>query len=198
VFDLFVQGDRSLDRTEGGLGIGLTLVKRLIEMHGGSVAASSGGTGQGSEFVVRLPLAIERNEAQVSREEAVGGTPVARRLLVVDDNRDFVATLAALLEMMGHEVRTAHDGPDAILVATSYAPDAIFLDIGLPGMNGYDVARRLRDMPGLAGVTLIAFTGYGQEEDRRRVREAGFDYHLVKPAAAAELMKIIDALPMRS
>jgi PAS domain S-box-containing protein len=198
VFDLFVQGDRSLDRTEGGLGIGLTLVKRLIEMHGGSVAASSGGTGQGSEFVVRLPLAIERSEAQVSREEAVGGTPVARRLLVVDDNRDFVATLAALLEMMGHEVRTAHDGPDAILVATSYAPDAIFLDIGLPGMNGYDVARRLRDMPGLAGVTLIAFTGYGQEEDRRRVREAGFDYHLVKPAAAAELMKIIDALPMPS
>jgi PAS domain S-box-containing protein len=199
IFDLFVQGDRSLDRTEGGLGIGLTLVKRLIEMHGGSVTASSEGAGQGSEFVVRLPLALERGVAHASGEEPAGlPRSTRRRLLVVDDNRDFAATLAALLETMGHEVRAAHNGPDAIFAASAYPPDAVFLDIGLPGMNGYDVARKLRSLPELERVTLVAFTGYGQDEDRRRVREAGFDYHLVKPAAAGELAKIIDALPMRS
>jgi CheY-like chemotaxis protein len=137
--------------------------------------------------------------AHTSGEEAAGLPPaIRRRLLVVDDNRDFAATLAALLETMGHAVRTAYNGPDAIFAAPTYPPDAVFLDIGLPGMNGYDVARRPRSLPELARVTLVAFTGYWQEEDRRRVRDAGFDYHLVKPAAAAELARIIDALPMRS
>jgi CheY-like chemotaxis protein len=118
-----------------------------------------------------------------------------RRLLVVDDNRDFADTLGALFETMGHDVRIAYNGTDAVSAAAEYRPDAVFLDIGLPGRNGYDVARMLRSSPELAGVTLVAFTGYGRGEDRRRVREAGFDYHLVKPAEAAELAKIVDALP---
>jgi CheY-like chemotaxis protein len=121
-----------------------------------------------------------------------------RRLLVVDDNRDFADTLGALFETMGHDVRIAYNGTDALSAAAEYRPDAVFLDIGLPGRNGYDVARTLRSSPDLAGLTLVAFTGYGRAEDRRRVREAGFDYHLVKPAEAAELAKIVDALPTRA
>jgi PAS domain S-box-containing protein len=199
VFDLFVQGDRSLDRTEGGLGIGLTLVRRLVEMHGGSVSASSGGHGEGSEFVVRLPLALGRGVPRVPAKDARPHLPVKRhRLLVVDDNRDFADTLGALFETMGHDVRIAYNGTDAMSIAAEYRPDAAFLDIGLPGRNGYEVARMLRSSPELAGLTLVAFTGYGREEDRRRVREAGFDYHLVKPAEAAELAKIVDALPTRA
>jgi PAS domain S-box-containing protein len=198
VFDLFVQGDRSLDRTEGGLGIGLTLVRRLVEMHGGSVSASSGGSGEGSEFVVRLPLARGRGVARGPVKEAPSRPVTRRRLLVVDDNRDFADTLAALFETMGHDVRVAYNGTDAVSAAAEYRPDAVFLDIGLPGRNGYDVARILRSSPELASVTLVAFTGYGRTEDRRRVREAGFDYHLVKPAEAAELAKIVDALPARA
>jgi PAS domain S-box-containing protein len=195
VFDLFVQGDRSLDRTEGGLGIGLTVVRRLVEMHGGSVSASSGGLGEGSEFLVRLPLALGRGVARGPAKEAPSRPVPRRRLLVVDDNRDFADTLGALFETMGHDVRIAYNGTDAVSAAAEYRPDAVFLDIGLPGRNGYDVARMLRSSPELAGVTLVAFTGYGRGEDRRRVREAGFDYHLVKPAEAAELAKIVDALP---
>jgi PAS domain S-box-containing protein len=197
IFDLFVQGESSLARTEGGLGIGLTLAKRLIELQGGSIAASSGGRGKGSEFIVRLPLATV--DATAQRAEATQ-TPeaVRRRLLVVDDNRDFAIMLTALLETMGHDVRTAYDGPTAISLAAEYLPDAVFLDIGLPGMSGYEVARTLRNSPAQAGVTLVAFTGYGQDDDRRRVREAGFDNHLVKPAQAAELARIIDSLPGRA
>jgi CheY-like chemotaxis protein/two-component sensor histidine kinase len=199
VFDLFVQGDRSLDRTEGGLGIGLTLVRRLVEMHGGSVSASSGGQGEGSEFVVRLPLALGRSVLRVPAKDVRPHLPVKqRRLLVVDDNRDFADTLGALFETMGHEVRIAYNGTDAVSAAAEYRPDAVFLDIGLPGRNGYEVARMLRSSPELAGLTLVAFTGYGRNEDRRRVREAGFDYHLVKPAEAAELARIVDALPARA
>jgi PAS domain S-box-containing protein len=198
VFDLFVQGDRSLDRTEGGLGIGLTLVRRLVEMHGGSVSASSGGSGEGSEFLVRLPLALGRGVARGPAKEAPSRPVTRRRLLVVDDNRDFADTLGALFETMGHDVRIAYNGTDALSAAAEYRPDAVFLDIGLPGRNGYEVARMLRSSPELAGLTLVAFTGYGRSEDRRRVREAGFDYHLVKPAEAAELAKIVDALPTRA
>jgi CheY-like chemotaxis protein len=121
-----------------------------------------------------------------------------RRLLVVDDNRDFADTLGALFETMGHDVRIAYNGMDALAAAADYRPDAVFLDIGLPGRNGYEVARILRSSPELASVTLVAFTGYGRTEDRRRVREAGFDYHLVKPAEAAELAKIVNTLPARA
>jgi PAS domain S-box-containing protein len=195
VFDLFVQGDRALDRTEGGLGIGLTLVRRLVEMHGGSVSAFSAGAGDGSEFVVRLPLALGRVVAPRAAPAGAQAPRARRRLLVVDDNRDFANTLAALLETFGHEVRTVYDGATAVTLARETRPDAILLDIGLPGMNGYDVAREVRRASGPARVTLVAFTGYGQEEDRRRVREAGFDFHLVKPVEAAELARLIDALP---
>jgi PAS domain S-box-containing protein len=195
VFDLFVQGDRSLDRTEGGLGIGLTLVKRLVEMHDGSVSAFSGGPGEGSEFVVRLPLAAASSIAAHTGKEAAPSSATRRRLLVVDDNRDFADTLAALFETMGHEVRTAYNGTDAVSAAVAFRPEAVFLDIGLPGRNGYEVARLLRSAPELARATLVAFTGYGQEQDRRRVREAGFDFHLVKPAEASDLARIIDAIP---
>ncbi len=180
------------------MGIGLTLVKRLVEMHGGSVAASSGGSGEGSEFVVRLPLALRRGLTRgPTKAAAPHAEATRRRLLVVDDNRDFANTLAALFEAMGHEVRIAYNGTDAVSTATEYRPDAVFLDIGLPGQNGYDVARALRSSPELESVTLVAFTGYGRAEDRRRVRDAGFDYHLVKPAEAAELARIVDALPTR-
>ncbi len=188
-----MQGSRSLDRAESGLGIGLTLVKRLAEMHGGSVTASSRGPDAGSEFTVRLPL----SSAPIAHDPAARAPTPAdarHRLLVVDDNRDSANSLAALLETMGHEVRTAYDGPDALAVASEFRPRAVFLDIGLPGMDGYEVARRLRDCPELAPLTLVAFTGYSQDEDRRRVLEAGFDHHIVKPARFGELAGIIDGL----
>ena len=197
IFDLFVQGQRSLDRVEGGLGIGLTIVKRLVELHGGTVAATTRGPGQGSEFSVRLPLA--RAPGAVPQLDTSPPAPSAiprqapRQLLVVDDNRDAANTLAAILESMGHEVRTAYNGPEAISLAVAHPPDVVFLDIGLPGLNGYDVARAMRAAPELAGTTLVAFTGYGHDEDRRRVREAGFDHHLIKPAGADQLAKIVDA-----
>ncbi len=199
VFDLFVQGDRSPDRNEGGLGIGLTLVKRLVELHGGSIEAASNGPATGSEFTVRLPLARDREIAaeRVAETRETVGTTTRRRLLVIDDNRDSANTLAALFETMGHEVRTAYDGPEAVSMAAEFRPEAVFLDIGLPGMNGYEVARKMRSCPELAATTLVAFTGYGQHEDRRRVLEAGFDYHVVKPAGVIELANIVDGLRVK-
>jgi len=198
VFDLFVQGRRSLDRTEGGLGIGLTIVKRLSELHEGSVAVESAGPGQGSAFTVRLPVAARAPAAKSAATPELSAAERTRKeLLVVDDNRDAANTLAALLETMGHAVRTAYCGSDAISLAVERPPDAVFLDIGLPGLNGYDVARTLRAAPTMARTRLIAFTGYGHDEDRRRVHEAGFDHHLIKPVGAAEIAKIVDALPPR-
>jgi len=196
VFGLFVQGDRALDRTEGGLGIGLTLVKQLAELHGGSVDAASRGPDMGSEFTVRLPLARNRALAPEAATQATEILPVSRRrLLVVDDNLEVANMLAGLLEVMGHDVRAVNDGPTAISVAAAYRPHAVFLDVGLPGMNGYEVARKFRSAPEHAHVTLIAFTGYGQDEDRLKAREAGFHHHLVKPAEASQLAQIVDALP---
>jgi PAS domain S-box-containing protein len=197
IFDPFVQGETPLARTESGLGIGLTLVKRLIELQGGSVEATSAGPGQGSEFVVRLPLARARGASPSPAAKADVPAIGRRRLLVVDDNRDSAEALGALLEAMGQEVRTVNDGAAAIRAADEFDPDAIFLDIGLPGVSGYDVARQFRDTPRFAGVTLIAFTGYGQDEDRRRVRSAGFDHHLLKPTRAPDLARIIEGLPAR-
>lgn len=184
VFDLFVQVDHAAARSQGGLGIGLTLVKNLVEMHGGAVEARSAGLGKGSEFVVRLPLvAGERRQAD---EPADGGAQEqvrssGHRLLVVDDNEDAADSLAMLLSLQGHEVRVAHDGPAALALAPAYRPDMVFLDIGMPGMDGYEVARRLRKTPGLEATVLAALTGWGQQEDRRRTADAGFDHHLVKP-----------------
>jgi signal transduction histidine kinase/ActR/RegA family two-component response regulator len=190
VFDLFSQADRSLARSEGGMGIGLTLVRRLVELHGGAVEAFSAGTGCGSEFVVRLPL-IEHSAAvpaAIPRVVAHNGA-VPLRVLVVDDNIDAAGSLEMLLALNGHEVRSVHDGFKAVSIAEEWNPDVLLLDIGLPGMNGYEVASRLRTR-GFRG-RLIALTGYGQEGDRRKSEQAGFDAHLVKPANLEELNELL-------
>jgi signal transduction histidine kinase len=193
VFDLFTQAHRSLASSyQWGLGIGLALVRRLVELHGGSVQAFSEGPGTGSEFVVRLPLQAE--PVAVPPESAAGGgRPAARprRVLVVDDNQDAAQSLACLLELEGHEVRTAHDGTAALETARAFPPDVVLLDIGLPGLDGYQVARRLRELLGLEQALLVAVTGYGQEEDRRRAEEAGFDHHLAKPVDLEALHELL-------
>ena len=193
VFDLFTQVDRSLERSQGGLGIGLSLVWRLVEMHGGSVEARSDGHGTGSEFVVRLPTVVAPPTQLTSPKDSTKpAQPVeARRILVVDDNLDSARTLARLLKMMGHESHTAHEGGEAVTAAEEHRPEVILLDIGLPILNGYDVARTIRKRPWGKDVVIIALTGRGQEEDRRRSKEAGIDYHLVKPVDPAALEKIL-------
>ena len=194
VFEMFTQIGTSLERSQGGLGIGLTLVKRLVEMHGGKVSATSPGPGQGSTFTVRIPIAIgPAKTADASSAER--GTEAGIRtlsILVVDDNRDSADSLAMLLSLRGHEVQAAHDGPDALRMLGTFRPQVILLDIGLPGMSGYEVARRIRESRGFRDVKLVALTGWGQEEDRRRTREAGFDHHLVKPADPVELERILN------
>jgi len=181
VFDMFTQVDRSIERSTGGLGIGLTLVQRLVELHGGSVEARSNGPDQGSEFIVRLPAFEHASESS----SAVGNdevAPAARlRILVADDNVDAADTLAELLRASGHDVHTEYDGVAAIRAARSHRPDVVLLDIGLPKLNGYDTAREIRAIDPQNPVVLVAVTGWGQDEDRRRSRQAGFDHHLVKP-----------------
>ncbi|HET7401522.1 MAG TPA: PAS domain S-box protein, partial [Usitatibacter sp.] len=194
VFDLFAQGERTLDRAEGGLGIGLTLARRIVEMHGGSISASSAGPGQGSEFVVRLPR-LPAQEAPAPAEEAPAASAAPqgppRTILVVDDNVDSANSVAVLLRMGGHEVDVAHDGPTALDRVKAKHPDVVLLDIGLPGMSGYQVAEELRRM-NRAGMRIYAMTGYGQRQDRRRSQEAGFDGHLVKPVMPQELLKLVE------
>jgi PAS domain S-box-containing protein len=198
IFGLFVQAERRLDRARGGVGIGLTLVKRLVEMHGGTVEADSAGPGRGSEFVVRLPLhrvdggRWTVDSGDTSSPSTVHRPPSTLRVLVVDDNVDAADSVALLMRMDGHEVRTAYDGPTALRVAPEFRPQVVLLDIGMPGMDGYEVARRLRGEFGRE-VLLVAMTGFGQEEDRRRATEAGFDHHLVKPADPAALDDILRA-----
>ena len=192
IFEMFTQVDTSLERSRDGLGIGLTLVKNLVEMHDGTVEARSAGVGQGSEFVVRLPLLSEPLPALPQQPSGV--KPVAtvqRRILVVDDNRDAAESLAMLLKLSGHEVHTAHDGLEAVEAAAKFQPDVILLDIGLPRLNGYEAARRIREQQRDKGLMLVALTGWGQEEDRRRSEEAGFDAHLVKPVDLAALSKLL-------
>jgi CheY-like chemotaxis protein/two-component sensor histidine kinase len=194
VFDLFTQGDHSLARSEGGLGIGLTLVKSLVEMHGGSVEARSDGPGKGSEFVVNLPT-LGREPVLVAKggEGGPSSSPPSpsRSILVVDDNVDAAESLSMMLRAWGHEVRTTHDGLAALNAAEQVRPEVILLDIGLPRMDGYEVARRLRERTGMRDVLLVALTGYGQEEDRRRAKEAGFDAHLTKPANPTSLQQLL-------
>jgi|HubBroStandDraft_2_1064218.scaffolds.fasta_scaffold06953_2 signal transduction histidine kinase len=193
VFELFTQVERSLDRSQGGLGVGLTVVKRLVEMHGGRVEAASSGAGGGSEFTVRLP-AIE----SPPDPEAVADAPLENRspaaplrVLVVDDNADAADSLAWLLRHGDHEVRTAHDGRQAVEVAHEFRPQAVVLDLGLPEIDGYEVARRLRQHADTRGALLVALSGYGQQEHRRRSSEAGFDYHFVKPLDFGGLQRIL-------
>ncbi|HUY32095.1 MAG TPA: ATP-binding protein [Pirellulales bacterium] len=189
IFDLFTQAERSLARSQGGLGIGLCLVQRLVEMHGGKVEAYS-ALGRGSELVVRLPVVLNSAPPPSPRETAKPNGP-SLRVLVVDDNVDAAQSLAMLLEASGHDFRTAHDGPAALEAALDYLPDVVLLDIGMPTMDGYEVAEKMRRQPALKNVMLVSMTGYGQESDRRRSREAGFDHHLVKPADFGKLRQIL-------
>jgi PAS domain S-box-containing protein len=191
IFDFFVQGQRSLARSQGGLGIGLTLVKRLTEMHGGSVEAHSAGAGKGTEITVRLPLA-EASQAVESAAADAEVRTMGRRVLVVDDNVDAADSTVALLELWGHRARAVYDGPAALVAAREDRPDVVLLDIGLPGMSGYEVARALRMFEESRGALIAAMTGYGQDEDRRRAAEAGFDLHLTKPLDPAGLRRIVD------
>ncbi len=187
VFDLFAQGPQAPHRPQGGLGIGLTVVRRLVELHGGRVEARSAGAGQGSTFVVSLPLARAADARPRERRPETQGAHRSLDVLVVEDNPDAAETLVMLLELLGHRARVLGDGPGAVDAARERAPDVMLVDIGLPGMDGYEVARRVRQEPGLAGIRLIALTGYGRPEDRSRAAAAGFDHHLVKPVEIAAL-----------
>jgi PAS domain S-box-containing protein len=194
-FDLFAQADNSLHRAQGGLGIGLTVAKRLVEMHGGVIAADSQGLGLGSEFTVRLPLAAPPADASDdAKGEAEPPTGPARRVLVVDDNVDAAQTLAMLLRLQRHDVRVAFDGLEGLEVAREYGPDVVLLDIGLPKMDGYETARALRASTTTQRAVLIAISGYGQAEDRRRSLEAGFDQHFVKPLDSTILQQAFAAI----
>lgn len=200
IFDLFMQAERRLDRSKGGLGIGLSLVRSLAELHGGSVSAKSEGLGRGTEFIVRVPVLTQvqqtPRERTAPKRERFGSGPMPRkRVLVVDDNVDAARTLAMLLNRAwGQDVEVVHDGPAAVVAAQTFQPDVILLDIGLPGLSGFDVARRLRERPEFATTVIVAMTGWGQDEDRRKSREAGFDLHLVKPIDPKELRSALAPL----
>ena len=200
VFDMFTQVDGSLERSKGGLGVGLTLVKRLVELHGGEVSASSEGLGKGSEFVVRLPILSDAPAAPARASLASSTAPqaVPYPILIVDDNRDSADSMAMMLRILGNNVRTAYDGIEAVRVAADYRPGVVLLDIGLPKLSGYEAARRIRQEPWGRSMVLIAVTGWGQKDDRRRSREAGFDYHIVKPVAPEELVELLGSLSSRT
>ena len=197
LFDVFAQADRTLERTRGGLGLGLSVVKGLIDLHGGQVEAASKGPGRGAEFTVRLPVeATPPTLTDTSTSSAANATTAVPsraglRVLVVEDQRDAAASLRMLLEMLGHETRVAYTGPDGVRAAEEWRPDIVLCDIGLPGLDGYGVARELRLNPITAHVRLLALTGYGTDEDRRLTREAGFDLHLTKPVAPEILQDVL-------
>jgi CheY-like chemotaxis protein/anti-sigma regulatory factor (Ser/Thr protein kinase) len=193
IFEPFVQAERSLDRAEGGLGIGLTLAQRVIDMHGGSIEAHSEGPGRGSEFVIRLPVKVPPHADESSADTEAQKAARVWRILVVDDNADSADSLAMLLQGNGHDTKVAYSSEAALQLATEYRPDFVLLDIGLPGMDGYEVARRLRAQTTLGNLRLIALTGYGQDSDRARSREAGFDHHLVKPVEFTSLSSLLES-----
>jgi PAS domain S-box-containing protein len=195
IFGMFSQVDKSLERSQGGLGIGLALSRRLVELHGGTVEARSAGPGQGSAFRVRLPNVVEPPIPAAPPPLAPPAKFPSRRVLVVDDNRDSAESLAMLLSLEGHQTHTAHDGEEAVREAERWGPDVVLLDIGLPRLNGYDAGRRIRDLPGGKAMTLIALTGWGQDEDRRQSTDAGFDGHLVKPVDPDVLQALLARSP---
>jgi len=188
VFEPFSQADTSLDRRQGGLGLGLALVKGLVELHGGTVALSSGGKGTGTAAVVRLPVVSAPAPCEAPPRLPIAGS---RKILVIEDNVDAADSLRLVLELEGHEVEVAHDGPRGIERALAVAPDVVVCDIGLPQMDGYTVARALREDPLTRGALLVALSGYGTEDDQRRAAEAGFDAHMTKPGSIEELQKIV-------
>ncbi|HZM35181.1 MAG TPA: response regulator [Burkholderiales bacterium] len=193
VFDIFVQGERSLDRSPAGLGIGLTIVHHLVTAHGGRVEAASEGPGRGAEFVVALPCLRQVPEADAppTTMSAAGEPPARRRVLVVDDNADVAESIAVFLRLVGHEVRIASDGAQAIALAQLFAPEVAILDIGLPGMSGYELARRLQSLPETRGALLVAVSGYGQKDDRVQASAAGFQHHFLKPSDPAEILRVV-------
>jgi CheY-like chemotaxis protein len=198
VFEMFGQVNRATDLSQGGLGIGLALVRKLVEMHGGSVAVKSDGPGQGSTFTVRLPIALTNStvdDAAPNAGEVLN--LLKRRILVVDDNEDAAEMLALMLEQAGYDTNQANDGPSAVAAVDAFTPDIVILDIGLPGMNGYDVARTLRGKQGKHHLELIALTGWGSSEDKQKALDAGFDVHLTKPVDADQLYRILAELDRR-
>jgi two-component system CheB/CheR fusion protein len=200
IFDLFVQGEASLDRGRGGLGIGLTIVRRLVELHGGRVEARSGGPGQGSEFLLHL-RAIPSTFRPSRETAAAGASDEAVRplgVLVVEDNQDAADGLAMILRLWGHEVQVAFDGVGALEMAERHEPDVIISDLGLPGMDGYELARQLRQRPAFGKAVLVALSGYGREEDKRRALEAGFDHHVVKPPDLDALARLLGRVAARA
>jgi len=194
VFDMFRQADRTGGRSRGGLGIGLSIVKRIVEMHGGTVTAQSQGLGLGSEFVVRIPAIDGPRLKSVAGPAAANGMQARRKILVVDDNADAAESLAALLSISGHETRMAHDGPEALQQAERFHPDIVFLDIGMPTLDGHETAKQIRKQPWGRNMVLVALTGWGQHEDRRRSKDAGFDHHLVKPADPVVVEKLLESI----
>jgi PAS domain S-box-containing protein len=197
IFELFVQASHPLDRSQGGLGLGLPIVRRIVEMHQGTVTAFSDGPGQGSEFVIRIPVgSAEPVQARHALPSPAREYP-RRRILVVDDNCDLADGVAGLMTRWGHDTRVAYDGPNAVTVAAAFRPEVVFLDIGLPCLNGYEVAHRLRRLPELEGIALIALSGYGEPKDRQQSKEAGFDLHLVKPADLDRVEEVLASLAER-
>jgi PAS domain S-box-containing protein len=197
VFDLFIQVNPGLERSQGGLGIGLTVVRRLAELHGGSVSVASEGSGKGSEFTVRLPL-LQEHLADTATNEPAGALAPGLRVLVVEDNVDAATSLSKLLQNVGCATRVVHDGSTAVVAALEFRPDVVLLDIGLPGVDGYGVARRLSAAPELSATRLIAISGYGHEQDRQRSRQAGFDHHLVKPVHFKTILPLLVPGPTES
>jgi CheY-like chemotaxis protein len=195
---MITQVDGSLERSRGGLGIGLSLVKKLVEMHGGSVEARSDGRGLGSEFIVRLPLPGVRDKTRPVAPGQPLAPPPRLRILVVDDNIDAANSLSKLLRVMGHDTETAHDGVAAVEMAAAFQPDLIMLDIGMPKLNGYEVCRRIRGAPWGEKIIVVALMGYGQDHDREQSDEAGFNDHMVKPVHPADLANFLARLQGRT